>query len=428
MTDSPPRSGRRLRIAAVTNGLAITGGVERCVLEDTRELVRAGQDVEVWHRGHLPSATDGTEPGSELYDNLGVTTHPTRDRSFGVRTAARDVWRFVLDGVRLRRSRPDVIWLNRPEHLPWGRVASVVSGVPLVVHLHHAPNYRRLGPIAGGRTHYLAVSHAMARAWAAAGVPAARITVVPNGVDTALFPAATPSAALRARRSLGLDDDTRTVLYYGRLTRSKGVLALLDAWRLVLEHDAAHQRAVVAPTPAEGRSSTPGPVHAPAALHARRPPVLVLAGAAGPDDAEEVRRAVASLPAGSVVLLPERDDVVPLLHAADMVVVPSIEPEGFGRVVVEAMSAGRPVVAAESGGTGEILAGAWASSTVDPTDPEALATKILETLDRAERDPSVGDRCRAWVRDHYGRGPHMAGLLRELLAHARHSGRPEQVH
>lgn len=435
---------RGLRIGVVTNDLALTGGVERCVLEDTRELLRAGHEVEVWHGepsrrtdttrptdAPLPAGTTRpvetrpveTSPGSAEYDRLAVPLHQTGDRAFGVRSALRDAARFVRDGLRLRGSHLDVIWLNRPEHLPWGRVASVVSGVPLVVHLHHAPNYRRLGAIAGGRTHYLAVSHAMARAWAAVGIPADRITVVPNGVDTALFPAASPATTQRARRTLGLDDDARVVLYYGRLSHSKGVFALLDAWRIVLEQDAEREhaaallRAVHTRTPA--LTPARGPVDADPAADTRRPPVLVLAGAVAPADAEELRRAVAALPAGSVVVLPERDDVVPLLHAADMVVAPSIEPEGFGRVVVEAMSTGRPVVAADGGGTGEILSGEWASSTVDPTDADALATTVLDTLDRLDHDPSLGDRCRAWVRDRYGRGPHISGLVRALLEHAR---------
>lgn len=397
-----PSGPRLLRIGVVTNNLAITGGVERCVLEDSRELVRAGHHVEVWHRSHRPPSADGTLDGSGPYDDLGIDLHPTGDRAFGVRSAPRDALRFVRDGLRLRRSHLDVIWLNRPEHLPWGRVVSAVSGVPLVVHLHHAPNYRRLGPIAGGRTHYLAVSHAMARAWAAAGVPTSRVTVVPNGVDTALFPEPSRAEALHARRTIGIAPGTPTVLYYGRLTRSKGVLALLDAWALVLERHAARH-----------------PVTSPAGTGPEvRPPLLVLAGAVGPDEAGEVRAAVAALPEDSVLVLPERDDVVPLLHAADMVVVPSIEPEGFGRVVVEAMSTGRPVVAAAGGGTGEILSGEWAGSTVDPTDAHALADKVLATLERVERDPSLGDRCRAWVRDHYGRGPHLSGLVRALLEHS----------
>ncbi|TCL84022.1 glycosyltransferase involved in cell wall biosynthesis [Curtobacterium sp. PhB142] len=393
MTRSAPRP---LRVVVATNGLAITGGVERCVVEDVGELVTAGHDVEVWHR----AGPDGDpDEGRAVFDRLGVRLRHARDYRFGIRTAPTDVFRFVREGLRLRRSRPDVLWLNRPEFLPWGRVVSFVSGVPLAVHLHHAPNYRRLGPFAGGRTRYLAVSAAMARAWTAVGAPPDRVDVVPNGVDTAAFPAATPASTRRARAALGLDQDRPVVLYYGRLTRSKGVLALLEAWGRV--HRSA--RVLVGP------GTPPAPA-----------PVLVLAGALYPQDAPAVHRAIAALPEGSVVVVPERDDVVPLLHAADVVVAPSIEPEGFGRVVVEAMSTGRPVVAAASGGTAEILSGEWTRFTVDPTETTALADKVLEALHAAETEPGLADRCRAWVRDRYGRERHVAALLRALEAHAEH--------
>ncbi|WP_186317801.1 glycosyltransferase family 4 protein [Curtobacterium sp. 9128] len=398
--DSGQVGDARLRVGVVTNDLAIVGGVERCVLEDTRELVAAGHDVEVWHRA---SAAGRGATARAPFDALGVRLRDARDYRFGISTALRDATRFVREGLSIRRSRLDVLWLNRPEFLPWGRTVSVVSGVPLVVHLHHAPNYRRLRPIAGGRTHYLAVSHAMAEAWTAAGVPAARITVVPNGVDTRAFPAAAPEDVRRARRVLGIDDATPTVLYYGRLTRSKGVLALLEAWGQVLTSAAARQ---------------PVPTTA-AAESVRTAPLLVLAGAVYPDDADDVRRAVAALPEGSVMVLPERDDVVPLLHAADLVVAPSIEPEGFGRVVVEAMSTGRPLVAAAGGGTGEILSGEWARFTVDPTDTDTLARRVLDVLEEAVHDPELGARCRTWVDEHYGRTPHVRGLLDGLRAHAR---------
>jgi glycosyltransferase involved in cell wall biosynthesis len=394
------RDGRRLRVGLVTAGLAITGGVERCVLEDTRELVAAGHDVVVWHRdSHAPRPENGRAP----FDRLGVRLVDATDYRFGVRTALRDAARFAWQGLRMRRSHLDVLWLNRPEYLPFGRVVSAVSGVPLAVHLHHAPNYRRIGPIAGGRTRFFAVSHAMAEAWAAVGAPADKITIVPNGVDTDAFPAATSVDVHRARATLGIDDATPTVLYYGRLSRSKGVLALLEAWAGVLATAADRMPHTV---PTVGGS-------------ARRLPLLVLAGALYPPEAAAVNSAIAALPEGSVLVLPERDDDVPLLHAADLVVAPSIEPEGFGRVVVEAMSAGRPVVAAASGGTGEILSGEWSRFTVDPTDTDALARKVLDTLDEAVFDPSLGERCRAWVRDRHGRDAHVTALLDALVEHAR---------
>ncbi|MBT2501646.1 glycosyltransferase family 4 protein [Curtobacterium sp. ISL-83] len=390
---------RALRIGVVTNGLPIIGGVERCVLEDTRELVEAGHHVEVWHR---PARSGRPDDGKAPYDRIGVPTHLASDYRFSVRTAPRDVLRFVREGLRIRRAHLDVLWLNRPEHLLWGRVVSTIAGVPLAVHLHHAPNYRRVAPFAGGRTHFFAVSHVMARAWADVGVPADRITIVPNGVDTAAFPSATPAEVFRARRALGIDLTVQTVLYYGRLTRAKGVVALLEAWGRVLAQVPARQAAAGGGTSEQHLGD----------------PLLVLAGPLVPDDALDVRRAIASLPAGSVLVLPERDDVVPLLHAADLVVAPSIEPEGFGRVVVEAMSAGHPVVASAAGGTGEILAGEWARFTVDPLDADALAGSVLRALGEVRESPSLSVRSRAFVRDHHGRAQHVSALLRALLEHA----------
>lgn len=389
-------AGRALRVVAVTNGLTITGGVERCVLEDVTELVAAGHEVEVWHRASRPSATDPVD-GSEPYDRLGVRLRAAADYRFGVSTAPRDLLRFVGEGLRLRRSRADVLWLNRPEFLPWGRVVSFVSGVPLAVHLHHAPNYRWIRPFTGGRTAFLAVSTAMARAWVAVGAPTHEVELVPNGVDTAAFPLATAASTHRARAALGLSDDTPVVLYYGRLTRSKGVVALLEAWGRVQ----TTSRVLVGSAPLPPR------------------PVLVLAGALYPDDEAAVRAGIAALPDGSVLTVPERDDVVPLLHAADLVVAPSLEPEGFGRVVVEAMSTGRPVVAAASGGTAEILADEWARFTVDPSDVGALADAITTGLHAAATEPGLGDRARAWVRRHHGRERHVSALLQGLLAVAR---------
>ncbi|MGN7189925.1 glycosyltransferase family 4 protein [Curtobacterium sp. MCBA15_004] len=408
---SPAAPGRALRIGGLVSGLALTGGLERCVLEDARALVAAGHTVELWHRD---STAARAGEGRAAYDGLGVRLLEATDPRFGIRTALRDALRFAREGLRLRRAGYDVLWLNRPEYLPYGRVVSAVSGIPLAVHLHHAPNYRRLGPIAGGRSRFLAVSHAMARAWAAAGTPVDKITVVPNGVDTDAFPPATTEQAADARRTLGIDTDRPVVLYYGRLSRSKGVVALLEAWQLVLA-DAA-RRSAAAPVAVAASS---GPAAHDAAVPASSVPLLVLTGALYPEERGPVGRAVDALPAGSVLVLPERDDVLPLLHAADLVVAPSIEPEGFGRTVVEAMSAGVPAVAAASGGTAEVLADEWERFTVDPTDTAALARTVTAALDEATTDPTLPARCRAWVRERYDRAPHERALLDALVTHAR---------
>jgi glycosyltransferase involved in cell wall biosynthesis len=72
--------------------------------------------------------------------------------------------------------------------------------------------------------------------------------------------------------------------------------------------------------------------------------------------------------------------------AADIVAHTSILPEPFGRVIVEAMAAGRPVVAAAAGGALEIVREGETGRLVPPGDPAALAQALSElAADKAQR-------------------------------------------
>src|SRR5207245_502656 len=73
-----------------------------------------------------------------------------------------------------------------------------------------------------------------------------------------------------------------------------------------------------------------------------------------------------------------RTDVARLLAAADVLVFPSIEPEGFGRPIIEAMALARPVVATDVGPSGELL-GSEAGRVVPP-DAEHLAQAVAYLL------------------------------------------------
>jgi len=85
--------------------------------------------------------------------------------------------------------------------------------------------------------------------------------------------------------------------------------------------------------------------------------------------------------------------VVRAMQSSCMVVVPSRE-EPFGLVALEAMAAGKPVVATRVGGLPEVLQDADAI-LVEPNDPEALAAAIINMLAQLEREPEFGARNRA---------------------------------
>ncbi len=110
---------------------------------------------------------------------------------------------------------------------------------------------------------------------------------------------------------------------------------------------------------------------------------LLIAGE-GPEDARLRRLARGEGVAERVVFHPWRSDVAALLKAADVFVCPSrLEP--LGNVVLEAWSAGRPVVAAAADGPRELIAPGWDGLLVPMEDPGALAAAIGGLLDDRAR-------------------------------------------
>ncbi len=282
---------------------------------------------------------------------------PVRSFAWRRHAALSDTWamRGALTGSRA--FAPDAIWLNRSEHLVWGLLAARWTGAGLVVHLRQPPTYR-VTPWVDRRVHrWLAVSEAVASAWRARG--ATRVEVVPNGVDPLAYPAPVERSG------------SRTVLYLGRFAPEKGLDILARAWPLIPDAE------------------------------------LV---AAGPGDASALGRL------DRVTVLPEQVNVVPLLQDADVLVLPSTWQEPFGRVVVEALSAGVPVVASAVGGIPEILTGELAEGLVPAGDPQALAQAVQHALERAQ-EPAYRARCQAHAADRFSLS-RTASLVEAVLVEA----------
>jgi glycosyltransferase involved in cell wall biosynthesis len=75
-----------------------------------------------------------------------------------------------------------------------------------------------------------------------------------------------------------------------------------------------------------------------------------------------------------------RGDIPRVMAALDVVVHCSVEPEPFGRVVIEGMAAGRPVVAVAAGGVLEVVTDGVTGVLVPPGDPETMAAALVGLL------------------------------------------------
>jgi glycosyltransferase involved in cell wall biosynthesis len=99
-----------------------------------------------------------------------------------------------------------------------------------------------------------------------------------------------------------------------------------------------------------------------------------------------------------VHLLGERSDIPAIMGALDAVLVPSWE-EPFGRVVIEAMALGLPVVAANVGGPAEIIRDGIDGLLVPPRDPQLWADAVWQLADSPELRARLGDAAALRARD-----------------------------
>ena len=118
-------------------------------------------------------------------------------------------------------------------------------------------------------------------------------------------------------------------------------------------------------------------------------------------DAAHYQAELRALATDSVRFIPGRRDVVTPLHASDVVVVPSVWQEAFGRTVIEGLSTGRPVLASRVGGIPEILSGPLGRFLFERDDSDGLAEQLLGLTHWRDKEPGLAELCRARVLEQF---------------------------
>ncbi len=275
----------------------------------------------------------------------------------------------VLSGARLlrfiRRENIALVHCHLFTASLHGAGVARMAGVDGVIETCHGPEVWRMGKGLRGSfwvdrqvgrlvDKYVAVSHAAARHLIETkGVPKSKIRVIHNGRDLDRFAPADTQRGIATRAALELDDEP-TILTLARLEDQKGHRHLIDALAM---------------------------------LAARRPNLVTLLAGSGPLE-HLLRAQCAALGiADRVRFLGYRRDVAELLEAADLVVLPSLY-EGLPLVAIEALAAGRAMIATEVDGTPEVVIHEKTGLLVPPANPVALAAAIERLLD----DPALASR------------------------------------
>jgi len=279
--------------------------------------------------------------------------------------------------------RPGLVWsLDHMDAMWLGRGAALVAGTPASVIASHSTGLvganGRARPSFGSRervlvefvTRVIAVSRTHARYLArVTGLPAGRIAVIENGIDLAAWPAVSETARRQARNDLGIGAGERVVLMLAGLRPEKAHEVLLEA---------------IASLAAKG-------------THLR----VLLAGDGPRRDALGQYAQQLGI-AERVEFLGVRRDVARLLHASDMVVLPSRDVvETLPLSVLEAMASGIPVIASRAGSVPEVVIDGKTGLLVMPGSADELAGAIAAILDHPEAAAARAELARARVETYY---------------------------
>ncbi len=358
------------------------GGIPRVVHGLSRALRASGSQVSVLTTDALDSDSRHHCPTERWSDGIRVITFPNLSNQLAYHQQLFLPTRLLcwwlagsgthLPGALEALPPPDIVHLHGHRHL-LNNVAVAMAkvwGVPYVMTPNGTlPRIERrqrvkflwdlalAGRIPPGAARCIAVSRAEITQARAAGVPASRISLVPNGLDLGEFEPLPARGSFR--RAWGIESDVPLVAYLGRLSPRKGVQHLLNAF---LRNPPGGAILVVAGNES-GRAPEPGPWTGDG---------ITFTG-----------------------LLRGRDRVA-LLVDADVLVYPSTH-EIFGLVPFEGLLAGTPVVVGDDCGCGELISEAGAGFLVPHGDISALRTRIGALLKDPELRASMVARGRNYI-------------------------------
>jgi glycosyltransferase involved in cell wall biosynthesis len=317
------------------------GGVETFVWEVSRELAKREEEVHIiGGQGVVREKPPGVKIilfpfwPRERIPNLGTRFRKMGERfSFGYRAYP------ALIGERY-----DLLHIHKPYDLPWAWAIKKRTGCKVILGSHGTDFFP------GDRTLISAVDRAVACSHFNAGQVRERYGITPrviyNGIDPRVFRPLPPDVELR--KKLGIPEESRVVVFVGRLIGLKGVHVLLRAmtrvdprenWRLIIIGDGSAR--------------------------------------------DEVRQLAQELGIRDRVLFPGyivNRELPSYYSFADLAVFPSIADEAFGMSICEAMACGRAVLCTRVGGIPELVADGESGILVEPRNWQELGERINSLL------------------------------------------------
>jgi glycosyltransferase involved in cell wall biosynthesis len=307
-------------------------------------------------------------------------------------TAARQLYLFLKKDYPLARRLAQVMkeqtidLVHHNTDLPGNRdtiLATRLAGLPQVCHVRMLHTFSFIEKaLSGSVDAFIYMSTAIERLYQEQGIPAAKGHVVYDAFAANDYENLNHAPELRAE--LGLGERDFVITNVGRIDWWKGQEYFIEAMAHIVQ-DQPQAKALIV-----GEPDTK-PVNQ--------------------AYFKQLRRMVENLNLSShVIFTGFRSDVPQVMAASNVIVHSSSEPEPFGRVVVEAMMAGRPVIATAAGGVLDIVEDRSTGLLVPLKDAQSMARAIAELLQNPQQAKIMGTRARQRARQRFSVGQHVAGV------------------
>jgi glycosyltransferase involved in cell wall biosynthesis len=331
--------------------------------------------------------------------SLGVEVHVTPLIKAGRRTVTSPwfAFRLAITAPRVLRAitrlvkgrRIDLVYTNTVAVLA-GAIWAALHRVPHIWHVREiiqTPRiaslfYRGLVPALSAR---IICNSNQTRRWISPS-SAAAVTIW-NGVPLIEYDILRSESRRTRRATLGLPADSVVILMAGRINGWKGQDLLLDALEKIAEEESP-------------------PFH------------LLLIGSGAPGQfhmvEELIQRVENSRHRGRISMHFFSDNMTDYYLSADLVVVPSRLPEPFGRVAIEAMAYGLPVIAARHGGLVEIVNEGQTGVLFEPNNAQSLKEALVALLKDAALRKCLGTAGQSRQRELFAVRTYVRNLEAEL--------------
>lgn len=302
---------------------------------------------------------------------------------------------FVFDSIRvawwLLRNRIRLVHLNNSvTRLHSWMLAARIVGVPCISHERGLnTRYSRMSRYFAPRLdRVICISQAVQDNLAAHGVASLNTTVVHNGLDPAIFE---PTRAVaEIRHELGLEADAPLIGMVGNIREWKGQDVVVRAMGCLVKN---------------------------------HPDLTCVFVGGGTESDRPFRTRIEGLVhelgiSEHVIFAGYKDDPANWMNAMDIVVHASVNPEPFGRVLIEAMALGKPLVGARAGAVPEIVDEPRCGLTFAPGDHHGLYTAVSALLSDEQQRLAMGAAGRQRARDSFGIERNVQGtqnIYREVL-------------